>query len=207
MTDSDNIRHRIAIAGRVTDQQTEMPLAGARVTITGAPQRFNDWLQLKALRYGAGWEKLATRPDQALAGSDGTFYFLDLPFPKGSYKLSVFLPIAGSRYGDASVEAKIAPVKKGNLKPILVDVALPPTTIRGAVTGIKTGEPVVMAEIRLKGSSEHAFSDSRGEFLLTAVEAGVRTVEIFARGFKPVSNKVTLKSAGNVATVDIALDK
>ncbi|MEB3180874.1 MAG: carboxypeptidase regulatory-like domain-containing protein [Nostocaceae cyanobacterium] len=73
---SEQIRHKVAIAGCVIDAVTKQAIQGAAVEIKG--------------------KNLLT-----LTREDGSFYFQDLP--NGSYNLDIWAANLGSRYGVASV--------------------------------------------------------------------------------------------------------
>lgn len=86
--------HRVAIAGQVIDATTKQPIAGAQVAITDAPDRFEQWVALKALQYGDRWGDLQERCDRTLTTPDGFFYFADLPVD-GTYTLIAAAPKSG----------------------------------------------------------------------------------------------------------------
>jgi carboxypeptidase family protein len=195
-------RRQIAIAGSVTDAQTGRPIGGARVTITAAPAAFTARRDAKALQAGARWETMAERPDRTHTAVDGQFRFLDLP--AGRYTLSVSLPGAGTRYGSARAEARVSREAEGRVTMASVDVALPTTTAKGRITG-PDGAPVVMAEVRVKGSGEQTFSDGQGHYLLTGLETGSRTVLVSAQGYQPASSQVELRQPGQARTLNFTL--
>jgi len=207
VSDWEVISRQVAVTGCVIDAQTRQPLVGARINITRAPRKFTDWLALKAVQYGAKWKVMVERPDQALTAADGSFYFLDQPLPKGVYNLTAIMPGTGSRYSTVTEKATISRDKKGKVKKVSIDIALPATTIKGSVTDKKTDDPVTMAEVQIKGSAERTFSDGRGEYLLVGLETGKRTVEVFARGYKTVCKTISIKKAGTTQTANFILDK
>jgi hypothetical protein len=84
------------------------------------------------------------------------------------------------------------------------DMALAPTTLKGRITD-QESNPVAMAEVRVKGSGERAFSDGQGQYLLTGLEVGQRTVLVSAPGYQPASQTALLNAAGTVQTLDITL--
>lgn len=207
MSNWEVIGRKVALNGRVIDEQTGGPLAGARINITQAPREFTEWLALKAVQYGAKWNILAERPDQTYTATDGSFYFLDQPLPKGVYNLTAFMPGSGSRYGTVSEKATISRDKLGNIKLVSIDIAMPPTTVKGSITDKNTDDPITMAEVRIQGSAKCVFSNDRGEYILTGLEAGKRTVQIFARGYKTACKTIAIKKAGTTQPVDFNLEK
>lgn len=175
----EQVRHQVAIVGRVTDAQTGGSIAGALVTITNAPS-----------------------PQKTLTAADGHFHFLDLP--DGQYTLTTTLPGAGSCYGTAQVTVVVARDAQGNIKMASADMALPSTTVKGQITG-QSNAPVVMAQVRVKGSGEQTFSDAHGRYLLNALETGSRTVLVTAQGYQSASQTVQITQPGSVQTLNFAL--
>jgi protocatechuate 3,4-dioxygenase beta subunit len=133
---------------------------------------------------------------ETFTATDGFFRFLDLP--AGNYTITASLPGAGSRYAAAS-----KPVALGGTL-ATVDLALPATTVKGKVKD-GSGQAVRMAEVRVQGSNEKAWSDAQGNYVLAGVEAGTRKVAVAARGFEKVSATVTLAQPGAVVTRDVTL--
>jgi len=196
------VRHRAAIAGRITDARTGRPLSGARIEITAGPQELTGRLALLARQHGSRWETMAERPDRTRAAADGFFRFLDLP--AGPYTLTGSLPGSGSRYGTATVQVTLSVDGQGNVALQAVALALPSTTIQGRVSG-PADAAVRLAEVRVEGSGERAWSDAQGNYMLTGVEAGSRRLTIAARGFQSKSETVALGQPGAVATRDVSL--
>jgi protocatechuate 3,4-dioxygenase beta subunit len=173
-------RHRATIAGRVTSAQTGKPLAGARVDIAS---------------------NTAAGPAVFTAG-DGFFCFLDLK--PGQYTLTASLPGSGSRYGTKSAPVTLAGDGQGNAVLQTVDLALPATTVKGKVKD-GAGQAVKMAEVRVQGSGESAWSDAQGNYALNGVEVGSRRIAVSARGFQKVSETVAIGQPGATVTRDVTL--
>jgi len=143
------------------------------------------------------------RPDQTGTAADGHFHFLDLP--DGNYAVTASLPQAGSRYGTAEVKNRsVSRDGDGRIAWAWADMKVPPTTIGGKVTN-QSAAPVKLASARVKGSGESAFSDDAGEYRLTALEVGTRTVSASAPGLKADPKTVQLDEAGKMQVVDIAM--
>lgn len=198
------IRHQVAIAGQVANAQTGKGMEGVRVEITAAPAAFTDFLKFHKIQFGERWEAMAERPDRTRTTVDGSFRFLDLP--NGQYTLTATLPGAGSRYGAAEARVTVARDANERITRAAASIALPPTTIKGRIKA-EGGGDLQLAEVRVKGSGERAFSDAEGKYLLAGLEKGERTVLVSAQGFKTKSHNVTLGQAGSVQTLDVALNK
>jgi hypothetical protein len=197
----EQIRHQVAIAGRVIDASTRQSVWHARVEVTAAPAAFTGRIDQRRKLSGTSCDKLPQRPDRVETARDGHFHFLDLP--DGQYTLTASLPAAGSRYGTAQATATVARDAQGNLPMVTADLALPPTTLKGKVTA--TSGPVVMASVRVKGSGEAAFTANDGTFLLVGLEKGKRTIVVAAQGLKDASQEVLIANAGDTQTQDFAL--
>jgi hypothetical protein len=198
----ETVRHQVAIAGRVSDAQINRALRGVLIRITAGPAEFMNELQIRALQYGENWATMLERPDQTVTAGDGHFHFMDLP--NGQYTLNASLPGTGSRYGTAASQATVSRSAAGRIVMAVSDTVLPVTAIKGRVTG-SGGAAVVMAKIRVQGSDEQTFSDAQGRYLLTALEAGSRTVLVTAQGYQPSNRNITLSNPGSVQTADFAL--
>lgn len=198
----DIVRHRAAIAGRITEAASGKPLPGARVEITAAPAAFQNRLALQARAAGTGWPALAERPDRTRAALDGHFHFLDLP--AGTYTLTATLPGGGSRYGQATGQVTLSLDPQGQVGLQTADLAIPSTGIQGKVVD-GDANAVPMAEVRLRGSGESVYSDSQGKYALAGLEAGSRELVVSARGFQKKTQTVALAQAGDVADVQVTL--
>ena len=194
-------RHQVALAGQVTDEQTGRVIRGVRVEITSAPSTFQEWLNERKKQYGDRWDSMNEREDRVRTASDGHFHFVDLP--DGQYTLTASLPSAGSRYGTAQVNVTVSINASGNVTMVSANIALPPTTIKGKVTKYNDGA-LTMAEIRVKGSGERVFSNSKGEYIITGLEKGERTVLASAQGYKMGEQKAQV-NRGAVKTLDFVL--
>lgn len=197
------LRHRVAIAGIVVDGGTRKPLAGAVVGIESMPPVLKRILEMKSMEHGERWETLLERPDRTRSASDGQFHFLDLP--DGKYTLRATLPGVAKRYGPGHVEASVSRDKSGRIQIGVLEIAVQPTTVKGKITAASQKSGILMAEVRMKGSGEHTFSDEKGEYVLTAIEPGKRTIQVFAQGFKPAAEQAQLKSAGASQTLNFTL--
>jgi hypothetical protein len=196
-------RHRVGIAGRVTDAETGKPIPKVAVTMTEMPTAFKRMLKSASTPYGNRWSSMVERLDKTLTRADGLFYFLDLP--SGKYTLSASLPGSGKRYGVAQAAATVTHDAQGGLKMAMVSLVLQPTTVKGKVTGPGHKNGVVLAEVRVKGSGERVFSDAQGQYVLAGIEPGKRTVMVFAQGYQPASHPVLLGQSGALETLNFAL--
>ncbi len=180
MSTWETVRHQVAIAGHVVEQALDdpakRPLEGVTVTFVG---------QGKMTRTARG----------------GLFYFLDLP--DGDYGLKAELPGVTTRYAAAEVVAHV--VRNGDrITWQFLEIPLRPTVIRGKVTG-PADELVVLAEVRLRGSSERAYTDSQGVYRLVGVETGARTVVVVHPNYAVATQTAPLNAPGDVVTADFKL--
>ena len=202
------IRRQATVVGRITDLASGAPIAAAQVTVTSQQPSFRDWLALKALAHGGGWDRLALRPDRTLSADDGRFCFIDLP--DGTYTLTAAWVTRGSRYGTSTGTATVARGIDGTVKLATVDLALPSTRVSGRVSakpanGNATETPVAMAEVWIKGGGEATFTDAQGLYVLAGVEPGQRTVRVRANGLAAAEARVTLSGPGQSATTNFSL--
>lgn len=196
-------RHQVSVAGRVTDAETGKPVARVLVTIIEMPAAFRRKLDLLAQARGSTWASLTERPDKAQTRDDGLFWFMDLP--EGKYSLSAEVLKQGSRYGKVQQTVVIAREAKGKPRMAAVNFAMPSTGLRGKVTGASHKAGVVMAEVRVKGSGESAYTDGQGQYSLTRIEPGKRTVLVIAQGYKTKEQPVTLGKPGASQVEDFTL--
>jgi CarboxypepD_reg-like domain/Carboxypeptidase regulatory-like domain len=196
-------RHQVAIAGRVTDGETGKPMARVPVSIIGMPAVFRKKLDLLAKARGTAWASLSERPDQTQTRDDGLFWFIDLP--NGKYSLSAEVPKQGSRYGKAHQSVTVARDANGDVNLAASNFALPPTGLRGKVTGAGHKAGVTMAEVRLKGSGEYTHTDGQGQYSLSRIESGKRTILVVAQGYKIKEQPVTLEKPGASLVADFNL--
>jgi hypothetical protein len=203
MNDWLTVRHRVAIAGRASDASTGKAVSNALVWITAMPEALKQRLTMLSRIYGNGWNTLQTRLDRTKSREDGLFYFFDLP--EGSYTITASIPDSGSRYGTVQQPAEVARDDKGEVKVTFIDLALQPTCVTGKITGPNHKTGILLAEVRVKGSGEHTFSDAQGLYTLRAIEPGRRTIEISAQGYKSKPQTVTIASPGIVESVNVSL--
>jgi hypothetical protein len=138
----------------------------------------------------------------AVSARDGFFHFLDLP--AGQYTLSASLPDSGTRYGTATAQITLSADGQGNVSLGTSDLALPATTVQGRIKSAPNAG-VWMAEVRVQGSGERAWSDAQGNYVIPGIEAGTRKLLVTARGFRQKSETVTLGRAGDMVTRDVTL--
>jgi len=199
----DVVRHRVAVAGHVTDAGTGKAISQAVVTITAAPEAFERRLQLASLQYGDQWDAMPERPDKTRTRDDGLFYFLDLP--DGNYSLTASLPGSYKRYGSVQQTAKVSRDAKGDTRIAFVNLSLQATAVKGKITGANHKTGVVMAQVRVKGSGERVFSDAQGDYVISAIEPGKRTISVSAQGYRQVSQLVVVREPGTSETLNFKL--
>jgi hypothetical protein len=195
------MRHRVALAGVVTDAVTSQSVADAVVSIANAPKAFESWLGVYATRFGAAWSGMTERPDRTRSRRDGLFYFLDLP--DGDYELTVAAPSFGSRYGVAGSTVKVVGKELPRYEIQWTNVSLPPTTIQGCVSSKKIN--IGFAQVQIQGSGESVFSDDMGRYVLAGIEPGKRTLMVSAQGYKPFAEQIVIAKPGDRNTKDVQL--
>lgn len=206
-TKLEPVRHQVAIAGTVSDAVTGQRIHRALVEITEMPDSFKSWLALRSMQYGSKWETMVERPNRTQTAIDGHFHFLDLP--DGDYTLTASLPGAGTRYGSAPKKVQVSHV--GNqIELAAADIALPPTAIQGQITDSKNNS-IFMAKVQVVGSGESTFSDSKGNYLLSGLEASKtssfkQTVIVSAQEYQQDKKNIPLKQ-GEVQTLNFELKK
>jgi hypothetical protein len=196
------VRHQVAIVGRVKDAQTGVPVAGARVELTNVPAAFAVLLAARELEAGSRWASLLARPDRVATEVDGHFHFLDLP--DGQYTVVASLPQAGTRYATAQLSRTISRDAAGTIARAAADLELPPTAIKGRVTD-QGNAAVPLAQVRLAGGAETTYTDGAGDYLLGALEAGNRTLVVTATGFQPAAPQPVALQPGAVTTANVKL--
>ncbi len=189
-------RRQVAIAGQVKDAQTDRVIPQALVTMTAMPGEFQQQVDLLQGLYGTNWHQ---RPDRTRTDGDGYFYFLDLP--DGDYTLRVDLPGVGTRYGNPTASVTVSQ----GVQVSITKISLLTTSLSGNITGVNS-RPLVMAKVQVEGSGEYTFSDSQGNYRLTALESGNRRIKITAQGYHSKTEQVVLNQ-GQMQTLNISLTK
>ena len=207
--------HTVAIAGVVADSVTGKPIPGAQVEITDKPEAYEKKLALLAATLGNGGSEVE-RPDTVRTRRDGLYYFLDLP--EGRYKLIAYMPkerfaakelftkkeqdpdpyqVKGDkRYGKAQQEATVS-YKDGLRK--LTFFKLQPTGVTGRVVTQANKVAVLLAEVRVQGSGERAFTDAQGQYTVTGLQPNdrrKRNLLVQARGYRRAQLDVMIDEPG-----------
>lgn len=196
------VRHRASLYGQAKDARTGEPLAGVCVEITAGPPAFASRLALLARQHGNGWATLNERTDRTRTAWDGFFRFLDLP--AGEYTLTGTLPTFGTRYGAASAQIVLSADDQGSAMPGTADLSLSATVIQGSINTEGKGA-VRLAEVRVQGSGERAWSDAQGCYVLSGVEIGTRKLTVSVRGLRVRLETVTIGQAGELVTCNVNL--
>lgn len=196
------VRHRVALAGRVVDDDEAAPLPGARVELVSAPAAFVRRAAAHAVQYGGAWDQLAERPDRTRTDVRGRFRLMDLP--DGDYGLAVSLPAAGSRYGTRTANATVTRNAGGDVQLTFMELVLPATSIVGTVVDADA-KPVALATVLIADGSGRTFTDKQGRYALSAVQAGPRRILVRARGFAPAERPADVTVVGARVTVNFAL--
>ncbi|WP_019503898.1 carboxypeptidase regulatory-like domain-containing protein [Pleurocapsa sp. PCC 7319] len=142
------------------------------------------------------------RTDVTLTAGDGLFYFLNLP--PGEYSLQASMPNMTRRYGIGSIKT-VTVSDRGNTQIAVADLTLPSTNLTGKIT--HNAEPITLAEVRIKGSQESAFSNSKGEYIFSELESSARSriILVRAKGYQPSEKKILLSRSGEQKTLNFDL--
>ncbi len=174
------IRHRVAIAGRVINAQTQQAIANAQITLSEMPDKYRSLLKLKAMQYEfEHWQKI--RPDRIYSDQNGYYFFRDLP--AGDYSLVASLPKAGTRY--SSVNRSVAIATNSETSDVVhIDLFLSPTGVQGKITAPENEK--FIAKVQIQGQQEYTFTNGDGEYLLIALESSQKesTLVISASGYE-----------------------
>jgi hypothetical protein len=81
------VRHFVAIAGRVTSNVDQQAVAGAELQLVGYPPSLKMRLEAQEKKGGEQRPWLAEQAYRTLSHDDGHFYFIDLP--NGDYEIEV----------------------------------------------------------------------------------------------------------------------
>lgn len=227
-------RHQVAIAGIVSNAQTQQVIPNAEVRLSKGSSRFSQWLNLKALQYEGALnrrESVALTPHLSLIRDktglylatqttlEGHFYFIDLP--SGRYDLSVSLPGAGTRYGTRLIEEVL--VKSANMTEnddnighAIANITLPSTGIKGRIVSADDNQPIMMAKIQVEGNSLVTFSDRNGNYLITGLEVWQQSerasdaprplITVSAQGYQNARAGIWLR-LGEAQSLDISLTR
>lgn len=202
----EEVRHQVAIAGKVTGPVSGQGLGHVRVSIVDAPDEYLEWLAVKQSIAGDAWHKTARRPDRVMTQPDGHFHYMDLP--DGDYILHAAFPNKSTRYGGIQRSVTVSRTEEGNIVMAQADMVLPATSISGTVTRQGDGTPVVMAKVMLVGSGENTFTDENGDYLLSGIEASLtqnRIVSVSAAGYQDQTQPVSVTASGIVVTQNVTL--
>ena len=202
----EEIRHQVAISGKVTDSATGKGLKQVRIEIVDAPPVFLDMITIQKAIQVEKWETLRSRPDRVFTAPDGHFHFMDLP--DGEYTLEAVFPEAMRRYGSVRQTVTVSRTPGGNIHMAVADMVLPSSAIHGKVVRQGTTTPVGLAEVRVIGSGEVTHTNNAGEYCLSGLETSAtshRPLSISATGYQDKTANVLLAAPGDEVTLDIEL--
>jgi hypothetical protein len=217
------VLHVVSIAGCVREQPStisppikldgERRLAGALIEIISGPPAYATLHARQASALAAGSRLRRPRCDRTYTQADGIYYFTDLP--PGDYTVQASAPQHGTRYGTAVTDAPLqvlprpdpgAPLQ-AKLQVATFDAWLPVTGLRGVVRRKDTGDPVLMAQVRLRGAPTPQRTDAAGRYEIRPLVAGKHVFEVTAAGFALVEQAVTLEPGKEVVLPDIFLSQ
>ena len=187
----DDTKGRSILVGRVRDPDTGAPVAGASVVVS--------WTDFEVTK-----KKGIVRTPQSLHGgtdATGAYRVCGLPAEVDAMVSAAF---------DASSTSRV-PVSSSASGVVIRDLALEdPRTASGRRASIagtvrnSQGSPVAGATVMLPGMAQSTVSDARGQYSLTGIPPGTRTVTVRRLGFSPASTSIDLTTA-EVHKVDVVL--
>lgn len=199
MEAKEQTKNRLAIAGQVSNNETQLPISGVLVEIDQMQGEFKNWLNLHALQYGKSWGKMLKRPDRTLTTINGCFYFINLP--DGDYNLSLYRANAvisnGTKQDERlltdpfNIEIALRGINEYIWQPIVL------RTIKFTISGEiidenKDSRKVANARVQIKGRLASVLSNMEGKYHLNIEQNAFKspTVEVYASGYKPFSENV-----------------
>lgn len=207
MSKFELLSRKVSIAGEITDSNTGKPIKDVIVVLNKYPSAFKSLLELKSKQYNKEWKNMGMRPDRTVTDSIGHFHFMDLP--AGKYTIGAMAGLRTKRYSEGEIEVDVNDFSDENFKYSKADIKLQSTSVKGVITDKSTDEPVVFAEVSIKGSNETSISNIKGEYLLNALETvpnKPRGLRVTAKGYKTVSKKVSLTEPGTLKKVSFSLE-
>lgn len=152
--------------------------------------------------------KISTQHYVTKTAADGLFCFLNLP--EGDYTLIASMPKSTRRYGVSQTQnVTVSHNDEGDIAISVADITLPSTSIIGKISSTieASDEPIMLAEVKIKGSHDSTYSNSKGEYILSGLEASVRerTVIVQAQGYQDTQRTIALSEPGEQKTLDFEL--
>lgn len=218
MVDQQTIRHWVAIAGRVSDSQTQQPIVGAELTLVDGPPAFQEIVDV--CRRDPQWEERKVRLNHTVSRSGGLFFFLDLP-TGGPYQLEIVVPHQATRYGRQrhNQPIDVAPMPASAAHPVRyhwADVALTATSVTGVVLTEVAGAQKPVAKATVTVQDAQTATDEEGKFTLHGLigpRADARIIpplprlRVTAPGFALHEEEVALKTGAILDGLAVLLQK
>ena len=107
------------------------------------------------------------------------------------------------RYGKAQFDTAVSYGAAGFGK--FTVLRLQPTGIKGRVVISANQTAVLLAEVRIKGSGERAFTDAEGQYTISGIlpnDRRLRTVQVRARGYRDQSIEVMIDEPGTCTKLE-----
>jgi hypothetical protein len=187
----DDTKGRSLLVGRIRDPDTGSPVAGASVVVS--------WTDFEVSKR----KGIDRSPRMVQGGTDATGAYRVCGLP-AEVDAMVYAALGGS-------STSRVPVSSISSGVVIRDLALedPRTasgrraSIAGTVRNSK-GAAVAGATVFLPGMARYTVSDAKGEYSLTGIPTGTRTVTVRRLGFSPANISLDLTSA-DVHRVDAVL--
>ena len=200
-----------AMAGVVTDAESGLPIAGAKVVVT--------WLEIVIDQRGLMSEH---RRVPVQTGTDGGYHVCGLPGAdtvlasaeatgRQSGIVSVAIPIGGILRRDFTLGDSASAIAMAPDSTVSAEARRQTTVLRGAARLSGTvrgpdGKPMQGARILVWGTGLEATTNSNGRFALNGLPSGTFSVEARSLGFEPSLRAVDL-SIRQPASLNISLNE
>jgi hypothetical protein len=194
------------VVGFVRDADTDMPIAGARVTAA--------WRNFEIDKSGL---HAVPRTVQAIADSTGWFAICGVPSDgafdiraqsgqRGTPFVQAIAPARGLVIRDLGLGSEIEPVvPPAGKAPAAVPAPVRHRTAKLAgVVRDSSGAPLSGVQLMLPDAGVSAATDSAGRFAITSLPSGTQPLEVAHVGFAPVHMSVDL-AGGRTETISIKL--
>ena len=185
-----------AAIGMVIDADTDMPMAGARVSL--------DWIDIE--KVGTNYMRSPKRR-LATVQTDGSFRICGLPgdFSANAmaYRDKDSTSVVGVSFSPTlGIVTLFLPSAGG---PSANGARVGSAILKGRIIG-PDGDPIPRARVAIENETQVVLTEDNGTFVLGGIRAGTRDVSVRALGFQPTETVVALRS-GSPREIEVRLAK